>query len=222
MLNKSAKPTLIPSDPNGYEAVHRRRFDLTLAYLKHGLTEGRLLELGGEGAFTQRLRGAGYTVDLSEGDLRTAVHKGQYDGVLCCEVLEHIHDQNDKGIPTEWQGTGAKHMLKAAFDATKPGGHFLLTTPNADSLNVINKVIHRQATMVYRPHVREYTCHECTELVRQAGYEVLDVRTEEPWDNSMSPQWRRVIEQMLSSNLGRAGLLNRGEDIFLLARRPVV
>lgn len=220
MQKKSRKSNLTPSDPNGYDLVHQRRFALTLAYLRTRLTEGRLLELGGAGAFTEQLRAAGFAVNNSGGDLRFANHEGGYDAVLCCEVLEHIHDQCDKGIPTEWNGTGAGHMLKAAFNATKPGGYLVLTTPNADSLNVINKVIHRQGPMVYRPHVREYTCHEVAELVRSAGFEVQDLRTEEPWDNSMDHAWRKVITTLLTNAFGPAGLVNRGEDIFVLARKP--
>ena len=205
---------------NGYDDVHAKRFELSLRTVVDNVPAGAsILELGGGGYFTEQLVAAGYKVTVPQGDFRYTTFEGVYDAVLCMEVIEHIHDQEDK-TPTEWRGTGADHMMSAMFKALRPGGFMLLTTPNADSLNVINKLIHRQGPMVYRPHVREYTVHELVEITRKAGFFVTLAETHECWDNSMTPEWRRKITRLITEHYGVSGMINRGEDVFLLAKRP--
>ena len=202
----------------GYDDVHQKRFELSLSQIKYNVETGsHILELGGGGKFTDMLRAEGYKVSIPFDDYRYAEFTGAYDAVIAMEIVEHLHDQ-EANIPTEWRGTGLDHTLAQCKRATKPGGWFFCTTPNADSLNVINKVIHRQAPMVYRPHVREYTVHELVGAVRKANFEVTHVETYECWDNSMSPHMRAVITRMLMDQLGPHGLDHRGEDIFLWAR----
>lgn len=204
---------------SGYDDVHAQRFELSMKTILDNVPEGAtVLELGGGGLFTERLKAEGYKVTVPKGDYRYVTFKGEYDAVLCMEVIEHIHDKEDD-TPTEWRGTGVDHMMASMFAALRPGGVLFLTTPNADSINVINKLIHRQGTMVYRPHVREYTVHELVELTRKAGFRVAHVETHECWDNSMTPEWRRKISKLISDHYGPSGLVNRGEDIFLLAKK---
>jgi SAM-dependent methyltransferase len=215
---------------NGYDDVHAKRFELSLAQILYNVppSEGfkgraRILELGGGGKFTEMLRAAGYYVVVAGGDYRYGIeidpNEGMFDAVIAMEVFEHVHDQDNlNGTPTEWRGSGTEEMLRLCRLYLAPHGWFFLTTPNADSLNVINKVIHRQAPMVYRPHVREYTVHELVELVRKANFDVTHVETHECWGNSMSPHMRAEITRLLVSNFGVAGLAHRGEDIFLWAK----
>lgn len=213
-------PTVIYKG-KGYDDVHAKRFERSLAEIRELLKPGaKILELGGGGWFTEKLRNAGYFVTLPAGDLRYSEHSslGAFDAVLCMEVIEHIHDC-EAVVPTEWRGTGAAHMITQARQALKPGGLLFVTTPNADSINVINKVVHRQGPMVYRPHVREYSVKELTQVVTSAGFAVDSCVTWDPWDNSLDPAWRHLITKLLTDGLGLDGLRDRGEDIFLWAHK---
>lgn len=205
---------------NGYDDVHAKRFELSLQTILANVTTGaKILELGGGGHFTEVLRSRGFDVTIPTGDFRYEVFPSGFDAALCMEVIEHIHDQ-EADIPTEWRGTGVDNMMSAMFQALRPGGFLLLTTPNADSLNVINKLIHRQGPMVYRPHVREYTVHELVGITRKVGFTVTLAETHECWDNSMSPEWRQKITRLIVDHYGMNGMINRGEDIFVLAKKP--
>lgn len=203
----------------GYDDVHAKRFERSLQQIKEHLKPGaRILELGGGGHFTEQLRAEGYDVTISQGDLRYASLPVGFDAALCMEVLEHIHDQ-ESVIPTEWRGTGATHMLRQAHISLKPGGLLFITTPNADSINVINKVVHRQGPMVYRPHVREYSVKELMKVVFDAGFALKSYETWDPWHNSIDPAWEHAITKLLTDGLGASGAVDRGEDIFLWAHK---
>ena len=137
------------------------------------------------------------------------------------EVFEHLHDlPPTSGIPTEWAGTGATSMLRTIRSMLKPGGLLFLTTPNACSLDVLHKVLTHQPPMVYRPHVREYAPHELAALVRDAGFESIEVTTHDCWDNDCMPAG---MPAKLRDAIGRLGFRTdaRGQDIFLTARKPV-
>lgn len=210
-------------DGNDYNSVHARRFALSLEWVLRLLPPngGRVLELGGGGEFTRMLCDAMLPrVELvqSQGDLRSVrLPDDPFDLVLCMEVIEHIHDQARAGIPTEWEGTGAAHLMGEIARVLRPGGALFLTTPNAASANVLHKVITGQAPMVYRPHVREYTCWEIDALVKAAGLRLERIETLEPWANSMPAGMRERIGAFLRS-LG-VDTEMRNEDIFAIARK---
>jgi SAM-dependent methyltransferase len=181
--------------------------------LKEGM---RILELGGVGHF----RIPGFHTVGSVGDLRywtSGVHEG-YDLALCMEVLEHINDQETRKLKTEWRGDGVAHLLKATFDALRPGGILFLTTPNAHSITTIHHALHMRPGYLYRPHVREYAVYELDELVRNAGFEIERRETLDVWLNALSPVNHKLIKDFISNN-GFPTCL-RGEDIFLLASKP--
>lgn len=209
-------------DGNDYNQVHARRYQWSMVWILGLLPAkgGRVLELGGGGEFTRLLREARPDVELvlSEGDLRsTRLPDGPFDLVLCMEVIEHIHDQARPGIPTEWEGTGTAHLMAEVKRVLRPGGALFLTTPNAASANVLHKVITGQPPMVYRPHVREYTCWEIDALVKAAGLRLERIETLEPWANAMPAGMREKIGAFLHS-LG-VDTQMRNEDIFAVARK---
>lgn len=213
-----------PYDGNDYNAVHARRYAWSLEWVLGLLPAkgGRVLELGGGGEFTRLLREARPDVEvvLSEGDLRSArLSDGRrFDVVLCMEVIEHIHDREpEAGVPTEWQGTGTAHLMAEIARVLRPGGALFLTTPNAASANVLHKIITLQAPMVYRPHVREYTCWEIDALMKAAGLRLERIETLEPWANAMPAGMREKIGAFLRS-VG-ADTEMRNEDIFAVARK---
>lgn len=209
-----------------------RRYQWCLEWLDPVLRAGdRVLEVGGCGAWTEQLRARHQvTVVPTEGDLRTCSYGegSSFDVVVCMEVLEHMHDQDEllphEKFPNRWMDNSAVHLLWECARVLRPGGHLLLTTPNACSINVLWKVLNWSAGMMYRPHAREYTPHELREMVKATGLEEVRYETVEPWsvwnDTEMTT---RVTYKRLELMLAQNGFstMDRGEDQMLLARKPV-
>lgn len=209
------------NDPD-YDRVHEKRFALSLEALRPYLKpDSRVLCLGGVGSFeATRVSPTVATLHEYAKDLRYAfdpqLAEG-YDVILCMEVLEHIHDQ-DAQKPTEWRSTGTDNLLRESFRLLKPGGIFFLTTPNACSLNVLEKVLTMQPPMVYRPHVREYAPAEVDAMLKGHGFQIVSFETHDCWGGGMGNFRRSVLEKVLKDGLAQSP--HRGEDIFVIARKP--
>lgn len=204
-----------------YLSVHRRRFDLSLEWLRpHLRAEHHILELGGISPFTEMVTPLVQRTSGAPKDLRYAMDResGHFDMVLCMEVLEHIADTD--GMHTEWQGDGARTMLAEAFRVLKPGGILFLTTPNAASITAIHHALRLAPPMIYRPHVREYAPYELDDLVRAAGFAIERRETLDVWLNAITPAQHRTVTEFLYRQGYPTEL--RGEDIFLLARKPIL
>lgn len=117
-----------------------------------------------------------------------------YDLVLCCEVLEHLL-------------INPSHMLYEAHRVLKPGGHVLITTPNAlrwDNLFAMirgtNIYDRYHGNGIYGRHNREYSVSEVADLLTANGYEAERVET------------RSVYRPFLDTFAGRR------DNIFALGR----
>ena len=94
-----------------------------------------------------------------------------FDLVLCCEVLEHLL-------------INPSHMLYETHRVLRPGGHLLITTPNAlrwdnlfSMLRGSNIYDRYHGNGIYGRHNREYSTSEVAELLRANGYEVERLET---------------------------------------------
>lgn len=117
-----------------------------------------------------------------------------YDLVLCCEVLEHLL-------------INPSHTLYEAHRVLRPGGHLLITTPNAlrwDNLFAIvrgsNIYDRYHGNGIYGRHNREYSTAEVAELLKANGYEIERLET------------RSVYHKFLDTFAGRR------DNIFALGR----
>ena len=194
-----------------YGEIHLSRFEKTLAITPPGSAADRILEMGAYLQITPALknklgygevRGCYYgpagqvdhrSVTSSEGETFTCdvdlfdaekdpfPYPDEYFAtVLCCELIEHLTSD-------------PMHMMAEINRILKPGGHFVVTTPNIASLRAL-----RAALDGYHPgffpayikpanpgeevearHAREYTPKEIHLLLLDAGFEVALLETGE-------------------------------------------
>jgi SAM-dependent methyltransferase len=100
------------------------------------------------------------------------------DGVVCCEVIEHLFRD------PAW-------MLREVNRILKPGGWFLITTPNITSYHSIRRAvmgIHPMQHALYFnvekypdfaiQHTREYSFWEIVELLHETGFGIIKQETQ--------------------------------------------
>ncbi len=93
---------------------------------------------------------------------REATNHAAFDAVVCCEVLEHVED--DRGF------------LRALRACLAPGGRLALSVPSR------MKYWSRHDEVV--GHLRRYEKHELKQLLEEAGFEAVDIRSYGfPWVN---------------------------------------
>ena len=137
-----------------------------------------------------------------------------FSTVLCCELVEHL-------------ASDPMRLMCEVNRILKPGGHLLLTTPNAASLRAVKAVLEGYHPGFYsaylRPaqeaaearHSREYTPREIELLLVNSGFEVARLETGEFRDLPHPEHaWvRHLLERYrLSTDL-------RGDGIYALARK---
>ncbi len=133
-----------------------------------------------------------------------------FDLVTGMEILEHL-------------ALDPYFFFAEANRVLAPGGHLLLTTPNAVSHRGVWKVLNGIAPYsfgifvpsggVYGRHNREYAPPELAELAEAAGFETLRLTTFDVYDRSIDPGCAELL-------LSRGDDLSlRGETIFCLARK---
>ncbi len=90
---------------------------------------------------------------------------GEFDLVLCCEILEHL-------------ARSPGHLLREAHRVLKPGGRVLISTPNAIRIENVVKLLRGENVYpaysgygVYGRHNREYTPWELGELLKANHFE---------------------------------------------------
>jgi glycosyltransferase involved in cell wall biosynthesis len=152
--------TWAPDEPSReYVQTHMTRLQKTLALTPPGGPQDRILEMGAYLQITPALRshlGYGevrgcYYGELGHSDHRTVVSAGgetfvcdidhfnaekdrypyadeHFSTVLCCELIEHLyHDP--------------MHLMSEVNRILKPGGHFVLTTPNIAALRGLAAIL---------------------------------------------------------------------------------
>jgi SAM-dependent methyltransferase len=140
---------------------------------------------------------------------------GDYATVLCCELIEHL-------------AADPMHMMAEINRILKPGGHLVLTTPNATGLRAIAAILqgyHPGFFNAYiRPskdgetearHNREYAPREIRRLLESAGFEVVHLETGE-FREEPHPEFEWVRHLLELYKLDRE---LRGDGIFAVGRK---
>lgn len=137
----------------------------------------------------------------------------EFNTVLCCELIEHL--ASDPG-----------HLMTEIHRILKPGGHLVLSTPNATSNRALQGIL-----LGYHPgfftafthpkhpgdprHAREYAAREVAILLQDFGFDVLRLETCE-FDGPAPPELDWIDRLLERYGLPRA---LRGNDILGLGRK---
>jgi glycosyltransferase involved in cell wall biosynthesis/SAM-dependent methyltransferase len=139
-----------------------------------------------------------------------------YSTVLCCELIEHLAED-------------PMQMMSEVNRILKPGGHFVLTTPNLGSVRAISAILqgyHPGFFPAYiRPtaegdeadarHNREYTPMEIRFLFRDAGLDLTLLETG-AFRDQPKPEHEWVLELLERYLLPRD---LRGDGIYAVGRK---
>lgn len=230
-----------------YINTHLTRLTKTLAITPPGGPEDRILEMGAYLQITPALktrlgyrevRGAYYgpagevehrsvisidgeqfecDVDLFDAEKdRFPYEDGYFSTVLCCELIEHL--------PSD-----PMHLMSEANRVLKPGGTFVLTTPNIGSLRAISAILqgyHPGFFPAYiRPadpgqetdarHNREYTPREIYRLLLDGGFEAVLVDTG-PFHDEPKPEHEWILHLLEQYKLSKD---LRGDGIYAVGRK---
>src|SRR5262249_48013144 len=144
-----------------------------------GLRPGRVLDVGcGDGGFLNRIRRAGWAVegldfdeeaikaakvkyglDLKQGDL-SSVHfpEASFDAIVLNHVIEHV--------PNPLETFAQCHTL------VKPGGRFVMTTPNSMSIGHETFQVYWRGLEPPR-HLHIFSGRTLKECAERSGFEVV-------------------------------------------------
>jgi GT2 family glycosyltransferase/glycosyltransferase involved in cell wall biosynthesis/2-polyprenyl-3-methyl-5-hydroxy-6-metoxy-1,4-benzoquinol methylase len=134
---------------------------------------------------------------------------GEFDAVLCCEILEHLH-------------TDPMGLIAEINRILKPGGILLLTTPNLASAHAVQETMCGGSPYAYgkfelggKPtdrHNREYTAAEVGQMALAGGFGIATLRT-------LDFYWPGKRETFVALAAHGYPIAGRGDATFLLARK---
>lgn len=229
-----------------YARQHLTRLEKTLSLVPPGMPDDRILEMGAYLQITPALRTRlGYgdvrgcyfgklgeshrksvtaesgetfecVVDLFDAEKdRYPYPDAHFATVVCGELIEHLF-------------ADPVHLMAEVNRVLRPGGHFVLTTPNITSLRALSGILQGFHPMLFpaylRPradgevdarHNREYTPREIQSLFESSGFEVVKLETG-PFQEAPAPElaW---VEHLLQRYMLTTE--HRGDGIYILGRK---
>jgi glycosyltransferase involved in cell wall biosynthesis/SAM-dependent methyltransferase len=140
---------------------------------------------------------------------------GHFSTVLCGELIEHLFED-------------PMHLMSEVNRILKPGGHFVLTTPNIASLRGIAAILQgyhpglfhsyikpAESGHVDPRHNREYTPREIHQLLENSGFEVTLLETG-GFRDAPHPEYGWVLHLLNRYELDTS---LRGDGIFAVGRK---
>ncbi len=230
-----------------YIRTHLTRFEKTLEITPRGSDSDRVLEMGaylqitpalktrlgygevrgcyfGPAGKTDHRRATSVTgevfeceIDLFNAEKHTFPYPDEhFSTVLCCELIEHLFED-------------PMHLMSEVNRITRPGGHFVLTTPNIAGLRAVAAILQGYHPGFFhsylRPaaeggdvdarHNREYAPREIHLLLENSGFTVTLLETGEFRDEP-HPEFAWV-EHLLSRYSLPTHL--RGDGIYAVGRK---
>jgi SAM-dependent methyltransferase len=136
------------------------------------------------------------------------------DGVIAMEILEHMKDRTDDPLQT-FCYSGAKTLLCESFRILKPGGWFLLTTPNLSQYAAVWRLACGDAP-AWVEHCREYAWNEISPMLLKVGFQIEQIESVLPFYEEQCPAEFANLLDRLCPNVPRLPV------IFALSRKPLV
>ncbi|MDP0500455.1 MAG: methyltransferase domain-containing protein [Verrucomicrobiota bacterium JB022] len=133
-----------------------------------------------------------------------------FDGIVCLELLEHLL-------------VDPFFLCCEASRVLRPGGWFVLTTPNIASLEGVARLLHGASPYLYGPysghgpygrHSREYTPDEVKRLGEAAHFDTISLDTFSPYPSEPRPSWVEQVLHTVGDDPAR-----RGQAICWVGRR---
>ncbi|MDE3167385.1 MAG: methyltransferase domain-containing protein, partial [Acidobacteriota bacterium] len=231
----------------GYLNTHETRLVKTLGITPPGGADDRVLEMGAYLQITPALHtklgygevrgcyygtagrtdersvtsetGERFTCLIDHFDAEKDVYPypdGHFSTVLCCELIEHLFED-------------PMHLMCEVNRILKPGGHFVLTTPNVASARAVAAILQGYHPGFFHAYIkpaagsgevdarhnREYAPREIHQLLENSGFEVTLLETGEFLDEP-HPEFGWIYHLLeryrLATNL-------RGDGIYAVGRK---
>jgi O-antigen chain-terminating methyltransferase len=194
--------------------------DIQKRFVKFFLGHGPVLDIGcGRGVFLELLAAAGIPcvgIDHSEEALEACRKKGltvyredaqtylkqnrgHFGGIFCSHVIEHMAYDD------------ALKFLELCDTALRPGGLFLLVTPNPDDLTIMSEIFWLDPT-----HVRPYPKLLLQRMLQALGFEIRVAK-------QILGSWQLLGKRQIPGFLLRRMLLGRHygrPNTVVLASKP--
>jgi Glycosyltransferase len=237
-----------PDEPSReYVQTHMTRLQKTLAITPPGGPADRVLEMGAYLQMTPALRsslgygevrgcyygtlgrvdhrsvvsaqGETFECDIDHFDAEKDVYPypdEHFSTVLCCELIEHLYDD-------------PMHLMREVNRILKPGGHFVITTPNIAALRGVAAILQGYHPGFFHAYIkpalgeveadarhnREYTPREIHQLLENSGFSVTLLETG-AFRDEPRPEYgwvaRLLDRYQLPANL-------RGDGIYAVGRK---
>lgn len=207
-----------------YGVNHSPRLILSRAWLNAVIPgEGHFtaFDLGAEGISTFLWRQWFPNVEWRNTDFDLRFHwelpDSLADLIVCTEVIEHLPDQPNAIHNEAFGRFGVKGLLQESFRVLKPGGVIFITTPNAASMLHVRATLLKIPPWLFEMHIREYTLEEVIAEVKKAGFDVLRARDVHCMSIGLYPDFISLFELLQLNGYSTEG---RGDDLFILARKP--
>ena len=204
--------------------THIPRMFITYKWLSEILLPDKLgmhvLELGGESVATDLWRADLPQVKWqnTDFDLRFPwpLQDELADVIVATEVVEHLSDQPGE-LNEGFYQLGFRAALRESLRVLKPGGFLLITTPNAASIVHLDLALKALPPWFYPLHVREYTLNDVIYQLQNIGFEVQRKDIIHCLTTATNTDYTSQFMLLLA---GGYPVINRGDDLFILARKP--
>jgi len=204
--------------------THIPRMFITYKWLSEILPANKpgmyVLELGGESVATDLWRADLPHVQWqnTDFDLRFPwpLQDGLADVIVATEVVEHLSDQPGK-LNEGFYQLGFRAALRESLRVLKPGGFLLITTPNAASIVHLDMALKALPPWFYPLHVREYTLNDVMYQLQNIGFAMQRKDIIHCLTTATDADYTSQFMLLLA---GGYPVINRGDDLFILARKP--